>query len=291
MSDSTTTIVDGPAPFSGVVDAYELELPPDVILRSGDGVDFHVHKVILKFGAPHCFEGLLTIPTSGNIVRDGKPVIPATEPKEILQALLSLAYPPKTVESFILTAETLGRFSDVYDAARKYQFTHIQRLLETMLEHPMVLDVYPHRAFVISRICRIESIARRAAFSLDALPSIPTGFPEITWDQGQKLLKFAEVCRHSARTILEGQKHSHRYYIENEDDPRQPLMKRPNETSVFVWWDTGAPSHNEACAPGCTGKNLKSLRKGSAHFGGWRHQQHGFRVTSHISRAKCPESI
>jgi hypothetical protein len=56
--------------------------------------------------------------------------------------------------------------------------------------------------------------------------------------------------------------------MENEDVPRQPLMKRPDERSVFVWWDTGAPSHNEACAPGCAGKNLKFDTEGFGTF--WR---------------------
>jgi hypothetical protein len=173
------------------------------------------------------------------------------------------------VQSFILTAETLGGFIEIYKAADKYQFTHVQRLLKTMLEHPAVLDIYPHRAFAIARRCGIEPIARRAAFSLVAIPSIPTNWPEMAWDEGQKLLKFSTLCRDTARTILEGQKHSHRYYIENEEDPRQPLMRRPNERNgVFVWWDTGAPSHNEACAPGCTGKNLKFDTEGFGTF--WR---------------------
>jgi hypothetical protein len=187
MSDSPASIVDASAPFSGVVDANELNLQPDVILRSSDGVDFHVHKIILQIAAPHCFGAMFTIPSSGDsdIVRDGKKVIPLTEPTKVLQALLSLAYPPTTVQSFVLTAETLGGFIDVYNAADKYQCTRIQRLLETMLEHPMVLDIYPHRAFVIARICGIERVARRAAFSLATFPSIPTDFPEMkrmTWD-------------------------------------------------------------------------------------------------------------
>ncbi|KAF7354497.1 BTB domain-containing protein [Mycena venus] len=93
MSDSPATIVDTSPPFSGVVDANELDPQPDLILRSEDSVDFHVHKIIRRLAAPHCFDTMFTIPNSGDIVRDGKTVILLTEPKEVLQALLSLAYP------------------------------------------------------------------------------------------------------------------------------------------------------------------------------------------------------
>jgi hypothetical protein len=83
MSDKPTPIKDALAPFSGAADTLTDSNPPDFILRSSDGVDFHVHREILKF-ASDCFDGMFSVaggdgdPTA--LLRDGKPILVLPEP-------------------------------------------------------------------------------------------------------------------------------------------------------------------------------------------------------------------
>ncbi|KAJ7612948.1 hypothetical protein DFH06DRAFT_1015060, partial [Mycena polygramma] len=86
-------------PFSGNHDPGNDSHPPDFILRSSDGYDFHVHRDILKF-ASDCFDGMFSIPGGGNDpsapFRDGKPVLILLQPKWVLYRLFSLAYPAQS---------------------------------------------------------------------------------------------------------------------------------------------------------------------------------------------------
>ncbi|KAJ7016603.1 hypothetical protein C8F04DRAFT_981170 [Mycena alexandri] len=94
--DPAAVLKDAAVPFPGAIndDAH----PPNFIIRSSDGVDFHLHKEILKFGSA-CFDGMFSVAgdqdTQSNTKHDGKPVLVLPEPEAVLYRLFSLAYPPQ----------------------------------------------------------------------------------------------------------------------------------------------------------------------------------------------------
>ncbi|KAF7334718.1 BTB domain-containing protein [Mycena venus] len=85
MSNEPASIQDAPAPFSGVIDPENDNLSPDFVLKSNDGVDFYLHREILKY-ASRCFD-MFAMPTGDNVPsdfqRDGKPVVVLNEPQSV----------------------------------------------------------------------------------------------------------------------------------------------------------------------------------------------------------------
>jgi hypothetical protein len=69
----------------------------NIIIRSSDFVDFRVHKSVLTMTSPF-FNDLLSLPQpSDSETFDGLPVIQLSEDSEILNTLVSLLYPVRTV--------------------------------------------------------------------------------------------------------------------------------------------------------------------------------------------------
>ncbi|KAJ7196674.1 hypothetical protein GGX14DRAFT_672310 [Mycena pura] len=208
-------IHDAPAPFSGAADAENADRPADFIIRSCDGFDFHVHKDILKF-ASDVFNDMFAFPadTSGSADsdprRDGKPVLVVPESQSALHKLLCLAYPPDLhlLDSYTLVGEAdLDRIVAVYQAADKYQFHRVLRLLRNMLDQPALIDAHPYRLFAIAKICGLGELARKAALSTLRSPIDPTAaFPEmrcLSWEEGHKLLRFHHLCGQRAAKYVE----------------------------------------------------------------------------------------
>ncbi|KAJ7196671.1 hypothetical protein GGX14DRAFT_375931 [Mycena pura] len=206
-------IHDAPAPFSGAADAENADRPADFIIRSCDGFDFHVHKEILKF-ASDVFNDMFAFPadTSGSADprRDGKSVLVVPESKSALHKLLCLAYPPDLhlLDSYTLSEADLDSIVAVYQAADKYQFHRVLRLLRNMLDHPALIDAHPYRLFAIAKICGLGvEVARKAALSTLRSPIGSTAaFPEmrcLSWEEGHKLLRFHRRCGERAARIVE----------------------------------------------------------------------------------------
>ncbi|KAI0954677.1 hypothetical protein AcW1_006488 [Taiwanofungus camphoratus] len=75
----------------------------DIVLRSSDGIDFRVHKLILSEASP-VFEGMFALPQLAASSRDsesntahadcdGLPVVAVTEKGKTLENLLRICYP------------------------------------------------------------------------------------------------------------------------------------------------------------------------------------------------------
>src|SRR5216684_7715397 len=69
----------------------------DLIIRSSDLVDFRVRKSVLAMASPF-FKDLLSLPQpSDSEIVDGLPVIQMSEDSELLNSLVSILYPVRTV--------------------------------------------------------------------------------------------------------------------------------------------------------------------------------------------------
>ncbi|KAJ7702071.1 hypothetical protein B0H16DRAFT_1902507 [Mycena metata] len=235
-TDPTAVLKDAAVPFSGAPndDAH----PPDFIIRSSDGVDFHLHKDILKFGSA-CFDGMFSVSgggdEQGDPKRDGKPVLVLPEPEAVLYRLFCLAYPPRpeSLKHFFIT----------------YQFLGVQALLVKMLDNDPLIAVAPHRVFAIARLIGVSAVARKAAIKTLKHPlHLATRFPEmqlLTWADGLALQDFHRSCGMEGDRRLVVNKDARRLkptYFTWLDDER--LMKAGN--SRFVWAIAG--KHGAVCA-------------------------------------------
>ncbi|KAJ7925546.1 hypothetical protein B0H13DRAFT_1863007 [Mycena leptocephala] len=218
---------DGPAPFSGEHDQDSDFDGPDLIVRSGDGIDLHVHKAILKFVSIF-FRNMLNgagKPTDPH--REGKSVVVLPEFCTVLHRLLCLAY-PGSAEHYSLTAQNLDGVWAVHEAADKYVFKGVLELLERLLNNPILIDAQPHRIYAIARLRRLPELARKAALAT--------------------LHQFHHACGQAAESIVS----------RNSDD----MCYTNIDTSItgtgaehgnfmFVWWDDHR-EHTEECGPTVT---------------------------------------
>ncbi|KAJ7192667.1 hypothetical protein GGX14DRAFT_479829 [Mycena pura] len=284
MPEAPTAFEDAPPPFSGCNDADDtFRTPSDFIIRSHDGVEFHLHKDILKM-VSHCFDGMFSVPGGdGNpceLERDGKPVVVLPEPASVLSRLLSLAYPALSPGRYTLKEADLDGVVALHAAANKYQFIHVQCLLERMLENSSLLESHPHRVFAIARLRDLPDLARKAALSTleynvcrtwtREIPDLPkiqaavtplkdsvrrtlawTEFPEmreLTWDHVHKLLAFHHTCKpplEQTKVILKQEISGNKKMMAGTRDANGNLVT--SHFQYFCWW--GWKDHASECGP------------------------------------------
>ncbi|KAJ7101644.1 hypothetical protein C8R44DRAFT_641325 [Mycena epipterygia] len=252
MSDQPAVIQDAPAPFSGAQDALDPHRPSDFILRSSDGVDFHVHKEILKFVSDF-FDNMFSFPQAENgsddFRRDGKTVLVLPEASDILYRLLFLAYPAHSLDQYTIGMADLDVAIAVLEAAHKYQFLSVERLMALRLESPVLLDAHPHRLFAVARLRKLPELAKKAALCTLKYPVCPAGptFPEMAllpWEDAHKLFAFHHACATKAQEFAQSCTALYGNFL---------LMTLHGhlivggETGTFVWWNS--MSHAAHCGP------------------------------------------
>nr|GAT57247.1 predicted protein [Mycena chlorophos] len=251
MSTGTEPLLlkDAAPPFSGVgATSFTSTRPADLILRSCDGVDFHVHKDILKF-ASDVFQDMfaLATPASANeesVAREGKPVLVLEEPEAVLYKLLCYAYPLRFPQQPRLGVEGQHMEQDfvgIYRAAQKYQLLVVEELLQATLDdlarQPFFAD--PYRMFAIGKLLGHSELAKAAVFAAVGSDMKPEtmDFPELrllTWSDGQQMLRLGARYKVSINATLERVARIQRFLrVEPQADPTfytLPAM------AVFIWF-------------------------------------------------------
>ncbi|KAJ7232151.1 hypothetical protein B0H12DRAFT_1145746 [Mycena haematopus] len=232
--------------------------PADFILRSSDGMNFHVHVDILKFGSS-CFDDMFTAARDGgNEPEEGKPVSTLPEPHAVLRLLLTLAYPPVSVSQYTLDVSGLDVFVATYKAAQEYRLVHVQELLSQMLNNPALIETQPYRLFAIARICSEPRVVRQAALCAlrSPLKRAPDTFPEMelmTRGNANKLAEFHRLCGLNAERIVSVSAMEPRGAF-SVDYPDETLdlfdlqYQNTETTDVYVWW-ARAGKHGRRCGP------------------------------------------
>ncbi|KAK7053840.1 hypothetical protein R3P38DRAFT_2852451 [Favolaschia claudopus] len=197
MSTPAASIRDANDPFSPLSNA---DNPPDIILRSSDLVDFHVHKWILSYASTF-FKDMFLFPEGSNVVKDGKPVAPLVETSQVVNILLTLCYPRSTsIDSFL----DLDGVDDAYEAADKYQILGGQAVLERLLDEPRFLEKEPHRVFAIACHRGLEKQAKAAAMATLKLPAFVPNIrvPEFDWISATKLRQLEEFRYQCSQAMI-----------------------------------------------------------------------------------------
>ena len=113
----------------------------DIILRSSDQVDFHVHKIILSLSSPF-FKTMFSLPQANESVSE-KPhpiVVDMSEDRTTIEALLTFIYPPAVV-SDAPEFDSLDKIMNALEAAKKYEMAVAsERLKQQFVESRFVQD-------------------------------------------------------------------------------------------------------------------------------------------------------
>ncbi|KAJ7648051.1 hypothetical protein FB45DRAFT_895122 [Roridomyces roridus] len=165
----------------------------DVILRSSDGVNFHVHRLILSVASPF-FKQMFTLPQPAS--EPDIPVMPVSESAILLNCGLRLWYPgadPAADEELELVCEALHVFIHKYDMPFLTSMAKI-RLRPRLEEAPVAI-------YAIACRLRWMDVAVEAAQAALKLPirdfssrQIDSQLSAINTDMYQALLHYHAQC-------------------------------------------------------------------------------------------------
>jgi hypothetical protein len=140
---------------------YDFE-DADLILVSRDPpTEFHVHRVILAAASPF-FRDMFTLPqgpmTDAGSSEPTKPIVPVTESRDVLAALLGFVYPTPNPEM-----RSLEELPPILDAAIKYDLTGAIVALRRLLTSPDYLRNSPIQVYAIASRFELDEDAQVAS--------------------------------------------------------------------------------------------------------------------------------
>ncbi|KAI0357900.1 hypothetical protein OH77DRAFT_1519208 [Trametes cingulata] len=132
----------------------------DLIIRTSDGVDFHVHQRRLADVSP-VFSDMFSLPqpTSGKERADEKPVIGVSEGSVLWSKLLPILY---VAEEPDLSLEDIR---DLLEAGRKYDMPGIRSRMKTHLLQAAFLERRPYSVYALACGAGFEDVKLAAARS------------------------------------------------------------------------------------------------------------------------------
>ncbi|KAK7013010.1 hypothetical protein R3P38DRAFT_3008008 [Favolaschia claudopus] len=169
----------------------------DTILRSSDGVDFHVYRIILSCASPF-FKDMFSLPQA-NSTDLGLPIIPLSEHSRLLDSFLRVWYPGAKTVPF----ENVDQLADVIELALvKYDLEYLAPFLQKQL-----LSFKELRCFSVFYIaCRygwddIVKDAARQSLTFDIQWLIGRNSSHLKYITGhnyQALLRYHAACSQAA---------------------------------------------------------------------------------------------
>jgi len=149
---------------------YDFQAPDaDVILRSSDGTEFRVHRLILSLASP-IFQGMFNLPQPTE-PSSQTPSIDVPEPSDILQPFIQYLYPRSPPE-----ISDIPMWAALYTIADKYNAEAVMDLLKDVLVSRF-LEASPLRVHALASYWGFEEVAKiasRGTLTMD----ISEGFPE-----------------------------------------------------------------------------------------------------------------
>jgi len=116
----------------------------DVILRSADGRDFHVHKSMLSIASP-VFRNMFTFPQPPSSESSPIPVVDVSETGNVLDVFLRCLYPVSKP-----TVQDFGLLEGLVAAAEKYETDIVLDMVKSWLVLPENLRSDPLRVYAIA---------------------------------------------------------------------------------------------------------------------------------------------
>ena len=177
---------------------YNFDAPDaDAILRSSDGKEFHIHRIILSLASP-VFQGMFNLPQSTNPPSQ-IPTIDVAESSDILEPFLQYLYPrsPPTIPNSVMWA-------NLYTIADKYGAEVVMDLLRIILI-PQFLEMSPLRVYALASHWGLEEEAKIAStrtLTIDISGGLPKDDAELMGGDACQRLYLLHINRREAARVL-----------------------------------------------------------------------------------------
>ncbi|TFK53052.1 hypothetical protein OE88DRAFT_1734011 [Heliocybe sulcata] len=193
-------IIDAKAPFD--------DRDADLIVRSHDGVDFRVFKVVLTLASPF-FKSMFKLPTpaikhdpDSEDERDGLPVVRIAEKSSVFETLLRFCYPQVEDPDVSRLEDIVG----VLEAALKFELEIIAKRMKKLLLEPKFLEADP--VYIYAVACRLRltdhaEVAARYSLRTPILEHSSRGLDLISGTEYRNLLVYHKQCSEVASTVAE----------------------------------------------------------------------------------------
>ncbi|TFK85766.1 hypothetical protein K466DRAFT_566416 [Polyporus arcularius HHB13444] len=146
----------------------------DFIMRTSDGVEFRVHRLILSM-ASSVFEGMFSIPKPSALLSNPNiPDISIPEDSETIDLYLRICYPLIDPE-----VPTLLLLRKVVTTGFKYDAPMVVHAMKRELRQPRFMDKDPLHVFVIACLWEWEEEAKVAAENVALAGTMVGLFPEL----------------------------------------------------------------------------------------------------------------
>lgn len=179
-------------------------LDADAILRSSDGKELLVHKLILSLASP-VFQGLFSLPQPKDPAPTHTPIVDVPESSDILKPFIQCLYPLPPPE-----VSDVAMWMDLYITADKYNAEVVTELLKVILI-PRFLETSPFRVYALASRWGLEEeakIASERTLSFDILTEFPQEDAELMDGvAGQKLYQLHIRCRDKGRAFTDPRHH------------------------------------------------------------------------------------
>ena len=178
---------------------YEFDaLDTDAILRSSDGEEFRVHRLILSLSSP-VFQGMFGLPQPTADPPSQIPTVDLSDPSDVLKPFIQYLYPrspPKIAD--------ISMWAAMYTIADKYSAEVVMDPLRDMLV-PRFLETYPLRVYAFASRWDFEEearIASRRTLAMDILTNFPQEDAELMDGVACWRLLFLHFNRREAARVL-----------------------------------------------------------------------------------------
>lgn len=194
-----------PRPSSTMSDLkppYQNPSNGDLIIRTSDCTEYHVHKFLIANISP-IFADMLPIPQPAAGPEPAKPVVDVTEPMPVWSAILDLCYLREP--AFDDPAGTVENVHALLEAGKKYEMCAVTSRARRALLHPPFLASHPLSVYALACAYQLEDAARRAARETLSLPPVPPfvhGFELISVRTLCHLFDYRKACVSSACEAL-----------------------------------------------------------------------------------------
>jgi hypothetical protein len=177
----------------------------DVILRSSDGANFRVHRLVLTTASPF-FDDLFSLPQPDeDETIDGAHVICLPEDKEVLHSLITMLYPIPSV-----LPDSYNKVLDLLTASQKYDMAAVQSSIRAEVSrksYPLLTGAAVFHTYAIaSSKGLIPEMENAARLTLDYPMTFESIGDELRLFNGwalRDLASFRKRCRDSLVQCLE----------------------------------------------------------------------------------------
>jgi len=194
---------------------YDLQSPDaDAILRSSDGKDLRVHKVILSLSSP-VFRDMFSLPQPTESAPSHIPVVDVPESSNVLTPFIQFLYPfsqPKVSD--------VAMWEDLYTIADKYDTGVVMELLREALI-TQFLEKSPFRVYALASRWGLEGeadIASKRTLAFDILQEFPQEDAALMGGVAcKKLYQLHVQCRDQARAWASSSRDPFKFKFKNCD--------------------------------------------------------------------------